>query len=239
LILLAFLLPLAVYLLALGIVNRRRGPLLVSGVWDAAGLLFALSGFLCFGGPAALTGLEERWRVYWLLGRGPAPADGWSPGLILSAAYFVVVVAAAGLLLAGRRRLTAVYNADPDAVAVALEEACAELGLGPVRSGNRLLLRPDAGSSRRPEPGPLRPDGAEGLSVEIDPFPAMNHVTLRWHPAAAPVRREVEAALARRLDGYPAPDSDLGGWLLLAGTTLLGFTTVAGLGLVAVRLWAG
>ena len=42
-ILLAFLSPLAIYLLIIGAINRRRRPLLVSGPWDFAGLLFAAS----------------------------------------------------------------------------------------------------------------------------------------------------------------------------------------------------
>ena len=42
----AFLFPLAVYCLVLGLINRRRQPLMVSAGWDFAGLLFAASGFL-------------------------------------------------------------------------------------------------------------------------------------------------------------------------------------------------
>src|SRR4051812_39089865 len=38
LILLAFLLPLGVYLIVLGALNRRRHPVLVSGTWDFIGL---------------------------------------------------------------------------------------------------------------------------------------------------------------------------------------------------------
>ena len=39
--LLAFLLPVAIYCFILAILNRRGKPLLVSGVWDSVGLLFA------------------------------------------------------------------------------------------------------------------------------------------------------------------------------------------------------
>ena len=43
--LLAFLLPVGFYCLILASINRRGKPLIVSGVWDSIGLLFAVSGF--------------------------------------------------------------------------------------------------------------------------------------------------------------------------------------------------
>jgi hypothetical protein len=46
----ALALPLAVYLLVLAWINRGRRALMVSGPWDFAGILFAASGFLLFGG---------------------------------------------------------------------------------------------------------------------------------------------------------------------------------------------
>jgi hypothetical protein len=270
LILLAFLLPLAVYLLALGLVNRRPHPLLVNGVWDFIGLLFAVSGFLFFGGPAALSGLEERWRMYWLLGPSPGappdPGGSWPAWGIAAAVYFVLVVAGAGWLLARRRHLTAVYNVTPEIVEQALDEACTDLGLDPVRSGNLFLFGmaagksqshrivakdfqapndlPPAVSSKEVAPATLNgPDPGSGLAdqaaiLELDAFAAMNHVTLRWDPSDLPLRHEVEYALARRLRELPGPDSDLGSWLVLVASTFLGFVAVAGLGLLALRIWS-
>src|SRR6516225_1457399 len=71
LILLAFLLPFSIYLSILGSINRRRHPVMVSGVTDFIGILFAASGFLLFGGPGILTGLGEEWRMFWLIGKPP------------------------------------------------------------------------------------------------------------------------------------------------------------------------
>jgi hypothetical protein len=267
LLLLAFLLPLSLYLLVLGVLNRRPHPLLVSGVWDFIGLLFAASGFLLFGGPGILGGLNERWRMYWLLGHpagGGGGAGDWSFWVLLSVLYFVLVVGGAAYLLFRRRHLTAIYNVDPVAVEEALAEVCQGLGVQPVRSGNLFLFGMMVGRSPAARVGVregiqaphyLPADGRKALPrtaaaaapagsdllgqaaiLEVDAFPQMNHVTLRWDPPDPALRREVEAALARRLAESPAPDSDLGGWLLVLGFALLCLTTLAGLGLFVASL---
>ena len=75
----AFLFPLAVYCLILGLINRRRHPLMVSAAWDFAGLLFAASGFLAFGLPGILNGFTERGRAP----RAARPAGLRRGGLVL------------------------------------------------------------------------------------------------------------------------------------------------------------
>jgi hypothetical protein len=154
LIFLAFFLPLALYLIVLGAINRRRRPLMVSGTWDFIGILFAASGFLLCGGPAVLGGLNERWRMFWLTGQrgaGPGGADGaWQFWVFLSALYFVVVVAGSAYLLWSQRQLTAVYNVERRAVEQALAQVCERLGLRPVRSGDLFLFgMAPAGSDRK------------------------------------------------------------------------------------------
>ena len=268
-ILLAFLLPLAVYLLILGSINRRRRPLLVGGVWDFIGLLFAASGFLLFGGPAILSSLSERWRRRWLL--GPAGGEGGgAEGLyefwvFLSALYFVVVVAAAAWLLWRQRHLTAVYNISGDLLEEALGRACDRLGLNPVRSGNLFLVGPSFEATvGRWRPGPeaiqaphhrpvaVRPlqeelparakvSPAEHLLgqtavLEVDPFPAFRHATLRWDPADSPLRQEVEAELARVLAQTPVPDHALGLWLTALGLALLALIVAGGAFLFVLSL---
>ena len=91
----AFFVPLAIYLLVLGHINRQPRPLIISGIYDFAGLLFAVSGFLLCGGPAVLSSLNERWRMFWLLGEGRLAGLGMAQhfSLVLALFYFVVVVA--------------------------------------------------------------------------------------------------------------------------------------------------
>jgi hypothetical protein len=260
LLLLAFLLPLAFYLLVLGVINRRPHPLLVPGVWDFLGLLFAASGFLLVGGPGILGGLHERWRQWWLWAQTGGRADGagqfW---LLVSALYFAAVVAGVAWLLVRRRHLTAVYNVEPAVVEQSLEEVCLELGLNPVRSGSLFLFGITVGRAE-PQAGPrealqaphyLPRAAREGVLeraapvrdltdqaaiLEVDTFPHMNHVTLRWDPADTPLRREVESALARRLARAPGPESELGGWLLLLGFVLLGIAGFAAAVIILLQL---
>ena len=132
---LAFLFPLALYLLVLGHINRRRRPLLVSGTWDLIGLLAASSGLLLVGGPALLSSLNDRWRLFWLLGEGGTPALS-GPWVLLSLLYLSAVVLGVVCALVRHRRLTSIYNATQATVERILGEVCEGLGLDPVRSGN-------------------------------------------------------------------------------------------------------
>jgi hypothetical protein len=260
-ILLAFFLPLAIYLLVLGFINRRRYPLLVSGVWDGIGLVFGASGFLFFAGPAVFSSLRERWRLYWLLGKGDAPvvgADGaWQFWIFLSILYFVLVVAGVAFYFWRQRQLTAIYNADVTQVERALEQICERLGLNPVRSGDLFLFGLSLGLSTagrrgavfekiqaphylpggiRGGPGQLEimpTPAAKGLPdatileqtaiLELDSFPLMRHVTLRWDPTDSPLRQLVESELADRLAQTPSTESSLGAWLLTLSCLLLVF----------------
>jgi hypothetical protein len=260
LILVAFLFPVAVYLLVLGGVNRRRHPLLVSGVWDFIGVLAASSGFLLLGGPAALSSASERWRTYWLLGGSPGEGAFW---VLLSVVYFVVVVAGAGFVLWYQRHLTAVYNVSPALLEEALAEVFERLGLRPVRTGNlfvfgmplgKRLARPRSEGIQGPHlrPGPAKeppPDdgpsaertdappsdlAAETAVLEVSPFPRMWHATLRWDPPAGNLRRQVEAELGRTLAEVEVPDHELSAWLTLTGFTLMGLTI---LGLILLLIF--
>ena len=132
-ILLAFFLPLAFYVLVLGIINRRPHPLLMSGTWDFAGVLFAASGFLIFGGPFVISTLNDSWRMFFLMGpTGSGHGGGdwlWTLWLLLSLLYFVVVFGGALLLLYLQRKQTVIYNIDQETFDLALNEVGARLGL--------------------------------------------------------------------------------------------------------------
>jgi hypothetical protein len=256
LIFLTFLFPLAVYLLVLGVINRRRRPLLVSGVWDGVGLLFAVSGFLLFAGPAVFSSLNERWRVYWLLGQSDAALAGpdgvWQLWVFLSIVYFALVVGGAVYYFWRQRHVTAIYHVEAEEVEQAVTGICEGLGLDPVHSGGMFLFGLSAGLA--PErrvadgkhiqaphylpavvrdhketmppvaPQPLAPDNAvlgQTVILELDHFPLMSHVTLRWDPADAPLRQLIESELSRQLAETPAPDGVLGAALLALGFFLL------------------
>ncbi|HTU90821.1 MAG TPA: hypothetical protein VMF69_12150 [Gemmataceae bacterium] len=219
-ILLLFFFPLAIYLLLLGFLNRGRHPLLISGVWDGIGLIFGVSGFLLFAGPAILSTLNERWRLFWLFFKVDVPPAGtWSMWIFLSFLYFLLVVGGAALYLWRQRSLTAIYNANADLIERTVIETCKQMGINPVCSGGLFVFGP----SSRGVAGGSDHEREQTAILEVDSFPLMRHVTLRWEPAASPLRRIVETELSRRLSETAADDSLLGGWLLSLGFLLLSF----------------
>jgi hypothetical protein len=253
LILVAFLLPFSIYLFVVGTINRRRRPLLVSGVTDFIGLLFAASGFLLFGGPAVLTSLSDRWRMFWLVGQRPASGSTdslWLFWLIMSVLYFVVVVGGSALILRGRRSQTALYNIDQEMADRCIVHVCEQLGLDPVRSGNLYVfgVEPAVTSARKEgegvqtAPGVPRQTTAAALAfatrsavLEVDAYSAMRHVTLRWDPRDAPMRKEVEAGLERLFAETSVEPSDFGAWLTILGVGLFGLAVLGTLAILLIR----
>jgi hypothetical protein len=258
LILLAFLLPFSVYLLVLGLVNRRPYPILVAGIWDFVGILFAASGFLLVVGPAVITSGSESWRMFWVFGtREGVPSineEGTRLWGYLAAAYFTAVVTGAACLLYRRRGQTSVYNVESAAFERALGRSLDALGLNPVRTGDLLVFGAGAsavaGESKLP--AGTAPDDSVGVTalkaapgpatavnelvdepalLEVDAFEALRHVTLHWEPAASPLRRAVERDLARTLAQTPSTDHQVGDWILLVALSLIAFNLVATFGL--------
>src|SRR5262249_52299605 len=161
------------------------------------------SGFVLVAGPAVLSSFNENWRLLWLLGDGPSPAEGALDGtrqlgLLLAAVYFLVVVAVCAGVFRRRRGATCGYNAEPAVVEAALVEACERLGLAPIRSGELFVfgLSLEAPAHRHPE-GIQAPHvlprlggkasvtvaeelGGQSAILEVEAFAAMKHVTLRW-----------------------------------------------------------
>lgn len=227
---LAFIFPLGIYCLILGALNRRDRPLLVSGRWDFAGVLFAASGFLLFVGPAMLTALHERWRYYWLLGQAGngEGLSGFAFYLWLAVwfLYYVVVVAGAAWMLDRRRRITAVYNVDLAVLEVALARVLERLGVSWRRAGNHFYLKPET----------VVADSSEASVLEVESFPALCHATLRWQAVDEPSRQAIELELDKVLAGMPAPYNPAAGWFLSLGASIL-LVTLMGIGVViAVKL---
>ncbi len=214
--LLAFLFPVAVYLLFLAHLNRRPRPTMVAGPWDFAGVLFAASGFLLFGGPSLLStlSLNETWRGFWLRGRGgPGITD--EDGLLavragLFAVYFVAVVAGAVLVLWRRRRVTAIYNVEPAVVEAVLGQVLQRWQLPFVQAGNVLAFAPDDGPDRRPRrrPDPLAAyaPGAE-LSAAPDGNAAPAGVAPPLVDCAVTLEVDVAPALCHVTLTWDPPDT--------------------------------
>jgi hypothetical protein len=256
LILLSFFFPLAIYLLILGFINRRRHPLLVSGVWDGIGLIFGVSGFLLFAGPAILSALSERSRLFWLLGKGEtslASGEGYSQlWIFLSILYFVLIVAGAAFYFWRQRQLTAIYNADIAQVERALMDLCEQLGINPVRSGGLYLfglaqgqldenhgVKTESAVSGKDTTFLAAESGLEDPAIlEVDGFPLMRHVTLRWDPVDSPLRKTLETRLSQHLSETSSDDNLLGGWLLTIGFLLLSFDLAGTFFLILIHMFS-
>ena len=256
-ILLAFFLPLAFYVLVLGIINRRPHPLMVSGPWDFVGILFAAAGFLVFGGPFAISTLNENWRLFFVLGPNSAGSGAgdrlWALWLVMSVVYFTTVVAGAAGMLWLRRKQTAIYNIDLATFEEALSTACARLGLHPARSGTSYLFDPakdllaaanaKGGTGIAVEARPARQlalaETRQLVLLDVDYFRPMRHITLRWSAAHSLLRKEVETELANQLSDTPVPASELGIWLIIAALGLLALSFLLALALILYRRLAG
>lgn len=265
-ILLAFFFPVAIYLIVLGLLNRSRHPLLISGIWDGIFLLFGVSGFLLFAGPAVFSALNERWRLFWLLGKGDAPLaeprGAWQFWIFLSLLYFILIVGGAAYYLWRQRHITAIYNADAEQIEHVVSEICEQSEVYPVRSGGLFVFGLSLGMSperravdgeplqaphhgitavsaaRDPQPiASARILGEQTAILEVEDFPLMRHVTLRWDPVASPLRQTMETELRRRLVETPAYDHALGSWLLTLGSILLAAEFAGALGILALRLF--
>jgi hypothetical protein len=248
LIFVAFLFPLAVYCLALGAVNRRQHPLMVSAAWDFAGLLFAASGLLAFGVPGFLNSFSEHGRLLAMFGR-PAAADegswGWLGDLFgglgstlfvvgtgpVLVVYFVVVVAGCASILWRRQAETAVYNVHSDVFDEVLAGVLDAAGLMWSHAANRYLIR-RVGGKDRPPTAEAEPDAC----LEVDLAPALRHATLRWETNDEELRKQVEGELGHALADVWTRDNPVGTWLLTAGAAFLSAAVMIFVFVVVYRL---
>lgn len=260
---LAFLFPVAVYLLVLAVLNSRRRPTMISGPWDFVGVLFALSGFLLVGGPWVLSGLNARWRATMVQGRLGSltgeTSDWWGFWIALWGLYFVLVLGGAAFILWRRRQVTVIYNIERPLLEEALSLTLDRLALEGAVVGNRVYIGARSGPGEAAaEPrvetfqaagnglsGGSHPVGNPGAPaqylelgrtavLELDPFPATHHMTLRWRfpegddPA---LRRDIETELARVLAEAESGPNPTVGWFLTAASCLF-FLMLVGLALL-------
>jgi len=222
---LAFIFPIGIYCLILGALNRRDRPVLVSGRWDFAGVLFAASGLLLVVGPAVIASVEERSRNYWLWGH-PGSGDGpggatYLIGLGVRLLYLLVVILGSAWMLNRRRAVTAVYNVDQAMLEVGLSRVLERLGLEWRRTGNYFLLKPGA---------------SNGLALELEAFPPLRHATLRWHGVEAASRQAIEKELETVLAGMPTNENAVAGWFYSLGASVM-LVTLAGVAFLLFVNW--
>src|SRR5580765_3403636 len=197
--LLIFMLPVGFYCLILAGINRRGKPLLVSGVWDSIGLLFAVSGFF-------LATLPMLISEFWARAYAGDDGDGffgiWISQWAMYLAYLFFVLSGGAVMILWRTHKTMIYNVDPELFPKALELTIANVGLSMQNQNGRLVLVPN---ELPPDPtaiaqAPMMPQDRRHAELEIDSFPSMCHVTLHWDACTPDVRRQIETELDRNLE---------------------------------------
>lgn len=131
--------PVSFYLCWLAGVNRRERPTVISGTWDFAAVILALSGFLIAGGVLLLSlvsnngqlftgGNVDRLKVVF--------EEQWMVWLMILIGYAALVGIAATAGAKGRKHWLCVYNLDADAAERVIELALERSGLTARRQGN-------------------------------------------------------------------------------------------------------
>jgi len=197
--------PVAFYLCWLASVNRRTQPTVVSGGWDFAGVLAALSGFLLVGGILLLTIVQSDPRLF---SRGNFNdlkgvfERQWRYWLIVFIGYVGTVGA---LAVSGiRRRATSlsVYNVDVESLDEAIDEALKQAGLSATRHGNLW-------SDQR-------------KLVDVVPFHGTCHATIHILVPHQQQQAEIERHLRARLQLCSSPLNPAATWIsaLAVGSVL-------------------
>jgi hypothetical protein len=240
---LAFLVPIGIYCLILASINRRGKPLIVSGLWDAIGLLFAVSGFFLATIPMLLAEFYARtlaentsdhflhiWLQHWLL---------WL-------VYFLFLLSGAALMLLWRSHKTMIYNVDPEQLPKALERTFEMVGLAAKRTNRRLLLTPAAPGAiqtstaiTQAPAAQNRPDDTRHAELEIDTFAPLCHVTLLWDNYAPELRRQVENELVHHLNAAAPLENPVAGWFLNISGMIFGALVMVVLTFVTLVLFSG
>jgi hypothetical protein len=199
---LACLFPLAGYLLYLALLHHRGRPTMISGPWDFAGILAALSGFLLIGGTMLVFLIHSSVRAFWLSPATVADFENLktihlragAATLAIWGVYLLIVIGGSAVLLRLRRPVTIIYQLTPAELEDLLPAALDRLKLAHFRRGPRWTIGT----------GTLKIDGST----------PMHHVTLRWESAPGGLRSDVEAELSRDLAAVSVPSSPAATWLM-------------------------
>lgn len=230
---LLFLLTIGLYCLLLTILNRRPRPVMLAGMLDAAAMLLAAAGFFLVLLPAILHTFEN----HLLRGHLADAPDQFDVFVVFSWAlwlgYYAVLIVGAALFVFSRRDTTVIFNVETDLFLDLVPRAAAQAGLEVTREENRFILHTPSAAATAISAEPLASsplvkslsDRANAI-LEVDPFAAGSHVTLRWRNYRPEVRRLVERALDKRLDEARAPDNPVAGWFLLLSSLVFGLVAL-------------
>jgi hypothetical protein len=222
---LAFLCPIGIYCFFVASINQRTRPLMVSGRWDAVGLLFAMSGFVLVTVPTIAAAFYDRFVGVIV------STFVFDPWWTLWISYHLAILGGSWLMTLWRASTTEIYQVDPALFAKALDGTLATLGLAAIRDQGRLVLfqarksEADASTGITQLAPPSAPPERIG-TLQVDAFPAMCHVTLRWDQCRADQRRDLETELAKGLVLAAPDENPAAGWFLSVSGLIFGALTM-------------
>lgn len=234
--LIIFLFPVAIYCSILAGINRRTKPLMVSGVWDCVGLLFASSGFLLVAGPAILSALFDNDIKPMLLRGGRTVLPVWIGSVLGNWGFYWLfyyggIIIGSFFLLRARLRNTIIYNIDSIVFEHLLSNLLGESRFYWNRQGKKIFVNyhrtvPEeleltenktaiTVEKRKLSSNQVPLDSLDESSyLEIDEFPGACNVTLSWHGEALNFRFEIESELQNKLEAVYTEENPAGTWLL-------------------------
>jgi hypothetical protein len=193
----------------------------VSGVWDFAGLVAGLSGFLIFGGVLLLALMQTHFRLG-MRGGFAALRAGWEQQAVtwsvLAGLYILVVGGWLGLMSLSRRRSWVIYNVVPEAVEECISQVLSHLGIVAQKQGN-VWYR-----------------GGEAL-CEIEGFGRGYTVMLWWLHSDRRLYEEVDRMLRSQVSKLDIPAENGAALWLRTVSSGLGVFALTCLGLLIYVFW--
>ncbi|MBY0524182.1 MAG: hypothetical protein K2R98_12330 [Gemmataceae bacterium] len=173
--------------------------------------------------------------------------NAWGFWVLLWGSYFLVILLGGFLLMRQRRNSTVIYNIERITLDEALGQVFSRLHLDCARVANRFFLSqaPADASEKRspvassdaiqsyPDRNPIASadertevgDISEAMlatrpGFELEVFPTMQNVTLRWRGTPETLRGDVEAELDKELRETVTPDNPAASWFLTVASCL-------------------
>ncbi len=247
---LIFFFPMAIYCAVLASVNRQQNPVMVTGVGDFVGLLFAVSGFLLVAGPAILSGFyKQSERELLILNSVPNwILQSWGNWWWIWGAYYGIILLGILLTFRLRRSKTIIYNLDSESMNSFVFELMERSNRYWFRQGNSFFVgegKPDdvnvspvtyqeMESMGKSPMGTVsvsqmttQQSGNEKLCFTLEPFYLLRNLTIQWHEPESPIRAELESEISTLLPQIYTRNNPVGGWLLGVSGAMFGLMSLS------------
>lgn len=205
---------------------------MLRGQWDFAWTLLGLSGFLLLGGVLLLSAIDSAWRSFFAAGKfNPIAWDNDSSSwLFFSTGYVIFLVGMVLVLLRSRRHTTVIYHLSQQKFDHIFQSILQARGFSTTVGPTGYRIATPVGGE------PSSSVSQTMFDLEVDFFPAMNHLTLRWKGVAPLEREGLEKELVREFARARHSEEGRGSWFTTAASFLFIILLINML-LLIVALW--